>query len=62
MAITVRVDIDSEALREDIGNLLFRYSEWLDSEQGLMKKPKAKDTRSHTGLVDEFLGPRLVSL
>lgn len=34
--------------------LLFEFSEWLDSE-GLMRKPAARDRRTHTDLADEFL-------
>lgn len=54
--ITVKVEVDSEALRKDVSALLERYSEWLDSE-GLVVPPDRapnQDNRTHDELVRDF--------
>lgn len=56
-SITVKVDVDSEALRESIRDLLNQYSTWLDTE-GLVVPGDESDTRTHDDLVTEFLGGR----
>lgn len=44
-----------EAIRSVQAVLLLRYSEWLDSEQHLIKADSEGDSRTHEELVNEFL-------
>lgn len=57
-SITVKVGVDTlaamESVKQIIRDTVFLYSEWLDSE-GLLKKPKKDDLRSHDNLVSEFI-------
>lgn len=59
-AIKVRAEVDSKALRKDIGNLLINYSEWLDGE-GLIVPADGEaesDNRTHQQLVEDFFVDR----
>lgn len=49
-AVAVVEDITSA-----VKSMLLSYSEWLDADQKLFKPAKKDDTRSHSGLVFEFL-------
>lgn len=58
MASKVKVEPDMlaalQTIKDILANNLLEYSGWLES-QGLMKKPKKKDNRTHEDLVNEFL-------
>ncbi|WP_160110969.1 hypothetical protein [Mycolicibacterium houstonense] len=41
--------------RHETVDLLLRFSEWLDADEKLMKKPKKKDRRTHEDLAKQFL-------
>lgn len=58
VGITIRVEADKLAalasVKQIVRDATLLYSEWLDSEQKLMKKPKRNDHRTHEDLVNEF--------
>lgn len=54
-SVTVDVNLNHESLRQQVFDLLHRYSEWLDSDQQLIREETEDDKRSHEDLVREFL-------
>lgn len=46
---------NTRAVKQLISDNLLRYSEWLDADQHLTKKPKKNDHRTWEDLVSEFL-------
>lgn len=52
--MTIKVDVDTPAIRNLIRDTLHAYSEWLDCE-GLVRETECGDDRTHDELVDDFL-------
>lgn len=47
-----------DELKAKIKEIVFEYSEWLDSEQHLVSGGTADDNRSHEDLVNQFFEER----
>lgn len=62
MTIDVKPNINFEGFQEDLKMLLLLFSEWLDSDEKLMRKPKRTDKRTHSDLVDQFIKGRAVNI